>query len=105
MELKAIDHALVALRAGGAPDYRLFPIPDFQVHEAAQAIDVFDLAHPADGKPIAVARKSQSADAAEGALALPGIVGVERRNLKALGQLARLRFPDADLAVPVAAGQ
>src|SRR5262249_42606660 len=63
------------------------------------------LADAADREEVAVAGKRQGPDAADGAFALPWIVGVKRRNLETLSELARFNLPDTDRAVPIGAGQ
>src|SRR5262249_42058329 len=65
VELKAIDHALVALRARRRARPRHLPVPNLQVDETPHAIDVFDLAHAADGELVAVVRENQGTDAAQ----------------------------------------
>src|SRR5262249_2616636 len=54
---------------------------------------------------IAVAGKRQGTDTADATFSLPRIVGVERRDLETLDELARLSFPNADGAMPIGAGQ
>src|SRR5262245_30627204 len=105
MKLELVANSLVTQSTRGETLLRLAPVPDFDVDGALQAIHIVDLADAANRQVLAVPRKRQRPDAADGALPLPRIVSVEDRHLEALGQLASVHLPDPHVADAVAAGQ